>query len=582
METAKNNAGIIIIRQTLLIVLFAFNSFAVFCNSRVPVTLISKNSKAIAIQQWLLAGPFPSYNIPSNSKNEGLRSGYSNDFLQSIGGESKARIKEGTMILSPDGTKAVFACYQWDDPFIDLVKIYGESQNVCAYLYAEVESKEAQEVFFHVGIDDAGKVWLNGRLIVEHPMDGSAIQSQNRVKVMLKPGRNPVLVKVDQAAGKWGAYVEIYGSDANKAFELDQNYQLSGKYLDDKNKNATIIETKTLCKQTDRYIGWPTIAKTKSNELLVTFSGNRDAHVCPYGITQMIRSKDNGKTWSTTETINNTPLDDRDAGILETNQGTLLVSWFTSLAFENPKFYKIHPEWERHDEKLNKETKQQWLGNWTRRSTDMGKSWEEPVKQIVSAPHGPIVLADSSLLYVGTGEINSQRFIGVEVSQDDGQSWKLISTIEIPEGDSIKYYSEPHVVETSDGNLVAMFRYNPEDVSLSYLHQSESFDGGKSWTVAHKTPVWGYPPHLLQLSNGWLLAVYGVRRKPYSERACLSKDQGKSWDIENEIILSLSASGDLGYPSSVQLDDGSIFTVYYQIDQPGEKTCLMATHWKLK
>jgi len=79
-----------------------------------------------------------------------------------------------------------------------------------------------------------------------------------------------------------------------------------------------------------------------------------------------------------------------------------------------------------------------------------------------------------------------------------------------------------------------------------------------------------------------LLAVYGVRRAPYSERACLSKDGGKSWDIKNEITLSQSANGDLGYPASVQLDDGSVFTVYYQIDQPGEKTCLMATHWKLK
>jgi hypothetical protein len=94
--------------------------------------------------------------------------------------------------------------------------------------------------------------------------------------------------------------------------------------------------------------------------------------------------------------------------------------------------------------------------------------------------------------------------------------------------------------------------------------------------------MWGYPAHLLKLNNGWILAVYGVRRPQYSERACISKDGGKSWEVDNEIILSLSETWDLGYPASVQLDDGSILTVYYQIDQPGEKTCLMATHWKLK
>jgi len=83
------------------------------------------------------------------------------------------------------------------------------------------------------------------------------------------------------------------------------------------------------------------------------------------------------------------------------------------------------------------------------------------------------------------------------------------------------------------------------------------------------------------LDNGWLLVVYGVRHKPYGARACISRDGGKTWDIEHEITLSPAMNGDLGYPASVQLDDGSILTLYYQMDKPGEKTCLMSTHWRL-
>jgi sialidase-1 len=349
----------------------------------------------------------------------------------------------------------------------------------------------------------------------------------------------------------------------------------------EKSTIATIIETKVLCKEPNRYIGWPTITRTGKNELLVVFSGNRDAHICPFGITQMIRSQDSGMTWSTPETINNTPLDDRDAGIVETNRGTLLVSWFTSLAFDTPEQYKEHPEWIRHSEKLSDEIKQQWLGNWTRRSTDGGKSWNKPVKQIVSAPHGPIKLHDNSLLYVGIGMLNGKKVIGVEKSKNDGRTWKFISTIEIPAEKLIDNFWEPGVVEAADNKLIALIRYNSGDKSSGYLHQSESYDGGKSWTMLYKTAIWGFPAHLLKLSNGWILAVYGVRKPPFGERACISKDGGKSWDIENEITLSPSASGDLGYPASVQLEDGSILTVYYQIDQPGEKTCLMATHWRL-
>ncbi|MEN8202436.1 MAG: exo-alpha-sialidase [Bacteroidota bacterium] len=336
-----------------------------------------------------------------------------------------------------------------------------------------------------------------------------------------------------------------------------------------------------ICKQQGKYIGWPSIAKTESGELLVVFSGNRDAHVCPFGITQMVRSSDQGKTWTEPETINNTPLDDRDPGILETKEGTLLVNWFTSLAFDKETYYEKNPSWKLHADSLGNATKKHWIGNWTRRSPDGGLSWEEPVKQLVSAPHGPIELSGGSLLYVGTANINNEKTIGVEKSLDDGQTWQLIASVPINDKDTIAYYHEPHVVELSDGKLIAMFRYNPPDHKNSFLRQSESNDGGESWTTTHKTGIWGYPPHLIQLRNGWILLSYGVRHEPFGEMACISRDGGLTWDTDKEIMVNPAMNSDLGYPASVQLDNGSILTVYYQIDKEGEKTCLMSTHWRL-
>jgi hypothetical protein len=45
----------------------------------------------------------------------------------------------------------------------------------------------------------------------------------------------------------------------------------------------------------------------------------------------------------------------------------------------------------------------------------------------------------------------------------------------------------------------------------------------------------------------------------------LSYDGGKSWDYSREILLAGDGiqNGDLGYPSTVQLDDGSINTALY-------------------
>lgn len=371
------------------------------------------------------------------------------------------------------------------------------------------------------------------------------------------------------------------------------------------NKIATIIETKLVSKEpgklliigramdenghvksTDpfmepnRYLGWPSIAKTKQGDLAIVYSGDRDSHVCPWGKTQIIRSTDNGKSWSEPETINNTPLDDRDAGIIQTNKGTILVSWFTSLAYASPGWKWAYQKYARVAEKIPEQLKKQWLGNWVRRSEDGGKTWGEPVRTSSTAPHGPIQLRDGRLLYIGNGSWDGSPALVAEQSLDDGHSWQTIASFKTENG-SIKGIGEPHVVETKSGKIIAMFRNEPGN-NDDYLLQSESYDGGKTWTTLHKTPIWGYPPHLLELKNGWLLVVYGHRRPSYSERACISKDEGKTWDIKNEIVLAEAYNHDLGYPASVQLDDDSILTVYYQQEKRGEPTSIFTTHWKLK
>ncbi len=51
--------------------------------------------------------------------------------------------------------------------------------------------------------------------------------------------------------------------------------------------------------------------------------------------------------------------------------------------------------------------------------------------------------------------------------------------------------------------------------------------------------------------------------------------------VANEIKLTGHWSADIGYPSSVQLPDGSILTAYYQSEREGEPPCLMGTLWRV-
>jgi len=350
---------------------------------------------------------------------------------------------------------------------------------------------------------------------------------------------------------------------------------------------ATIISTQVICKQTDRYIGWPTIAKTKDGELIAVFSGDRDEHVCPWGKTQLVRSSDNGKTWSEPVTVNNTPLDDRDAGIIVTKKGTLLVTWFTSLAFDDPRYRSYYTEeivnsWKRHAEKLSPETRKRWLGCWVRRSTDGGKTWGECIRVQGNSPHGPIQLRNGRLLYAGKTLWADTSELSVEESRNDGKTWQRIGTIKVRPGEKIEHYHELHAVELKNGKIIVLIRYNPPERENNIMRQTESTDGGKTWTIPHSTGIWGYPPHLIRLNDDRLVVVYGHRRKPFSERACVSYDGGKTWDVDNTIEIAGAPNSDLGYPASTELNDGSIYTVYYQIDKEGEKTCLMGTRWMLK
>jgi len=77
-----------------------------------------------------------------------------------------------------------------------------------------------------------------------------------------------------------------------------------------------------------------------------------------------------------------------------------------------------------------------------------------------------------------------------------------------------------------------------------------------------------------------LISSYGWRRQGYGQRVLLSYDDGKSY--ESWIIRDDGFGGDLGYPSTVELEDGSLYTVYYQKTAPDALNCsLLTSHWAL-
>src|SRR5687768_9623453 len=48
----------------------------------------------------------------------------------------------------------------------------------------------------------------------------------------------------------------------------------------------------------EHYHGWPTLCRRKDGTLIVTYSGGREGHVCPFGRVEMMTSTDGGATWT--------------------------------------------------------------------------------------------------------------------------------------------------------------------------------------------------------------------------------------------------------------------------------------------
>ncbi len=357
------------------------------------------------------------------------------------------------------------------------------------------------------------------------------------------------------------------------------------------------------------YQGWPSVARDENGTLYAVASSFRLEHVCPFGKTAMYISKNNGETWSPPVIINDTYLDDRDAGILYMGGGRMLVTWFTHPAdvytghyytgirnsatrMETPltvgmlsAFDCITPEMEKP-------------GSCVRVSEDYGMTWSEPIWLPINAPHGPTLCSDGTLIYLGkehyvdgkcgvNGATTEDHLICTFASTDGGYTWEKRCDLTKPAELVWDNFHEPHVIELDDGSLLGMIRAQGNGVAHGFtMYQTRSYDGGRSWCEWESLGISGSPPHLLKHSSGAIVCVYGRREAPFGERAIVSWDNGATW-MEDYDLDHRAEGGDLGYPASVELDDGSILTVYYQkyydekTNRYDGKCSILYTRWTL-
>ena len=368
------------------------------------------------------------------------------------------------------------------------------------------------------------------------------------------------------------------------------------------------------------YFGWPSVC-IDDRGVLHAVASRGVAHICPFGHDVHYTSTDCGVTWEGPDVIANTAFDDRDAGILSLGNGKMLLTYFNHdinrfLPDGKYKFWLNYPtvqRWCTEEQKqaaldaMNAVPKdKRYGGSYVRLSEDYGKTWGDPIHVPLSCPHGPALLNDGRLLYVGTPfeleayqkatgdmtEYNSQ--ICAIVSEDGGKTWTKLCELPLPQEWSCYpgghcFFCEAHVVQRKNGHLVAVMRRGDnKDNSLAslVLYVTYSQNGGKTWTIPTRIKncdgkeIVGAPGHLLEMADGGIVLSYSHWVAPCGSRAIISHDGGYTWG--EEIMLSTQydvENDDTGYPATVQLPSGDLLTVYYQRYMIDDRPSLLYTKW---
>jgi predicted peptidase len=174
----------------------------------VPIHILSSDG---FIRNWLILGMFPNPEDKLNSAD----GGYQTDFLQSIGGETKAILDYSTTIDYEDeggneGTARTYPIQTAPSGIFNFNALFKNVDYKVAYAFCYIQSEIDQQAVCYFGSNDDAKVWVNGELVHQYPGSRSCSPRQDKFTFRLKEGLNPILIKVCERWGDWAFVTEVF------------------------------------------------------------------------------------------------------------------------------------------------------------------------------------------------------------------------------------------------------------------------------------------------------------------------------------------------------------------------------------
>lgn len=292
------------------------------------------------------------------------------------------------------------------------------------------------------------------------------------------------------------------------------------------------------------YQAFPDVCRLKNGDLLCVFYAGYGHISLPNkewlkgGRICMVRSKDEGKTWSNPEILFDDEVDNRDPHIAQMSDGTVICSFFSY-----PKLF-----------------------TQIVRSRDGGKTWDTVPQTLVEgwAVSAPVrELRDGTYILGVYFERDGKAWGGVVRSTDRGKTWS--EPIGVGKESGAYLDAETDIIQLKDETLFAALRSSSVN-----MYFATSKDLGLTWSPAQDIGFKGHAPHLTRLKTGEILMTHRVPATSLH----VSRDECNTW--EGPYVLD-SVGG--AYPSTVELKDGTVLAIYYE---EGEGSAIRALRFRLK
>ncbi len=328
------------------------------------------------------------------------------------------------------------------------------------------------------------------------------------------------------------------------------------------------------------YSAFPSIIMRPDGELITAFRRAPERrylgeastdHTDPNSYLVLVRSQDNGETWSTEpELIFAHPFGgSQDPCLIQLKNNNLLCSSYG--------WARIQPEVAEKIDTIVHDGGFVFMGGYLLQSEDGGKHWSGPIipppvpgkteQNLFKEPcpaynRGPMWEGRDGLLYWAVAcradSESGRTEVHLMVSPDGGSTWDYRCPIAT---DPEITFNETALIETQKGTLIAFLR-------TAYLDDhtvvARSEDGGKSFLPWEDTGFKGHPHCATCLPDGRILLVYGYRHKPYGIRARILDPEATNFADSTEIVLREDGgNSDLGYPWVTAMADGRYLVVYY-------------------